>query len=74
MDIFFCSVENDLIQLLKNLILIYEYDDDIYNSILTVIINTRLIEMIPDVKNKIEFTLLILFWLTLPETADPKAV
>lgn len=42
--------KNDLIQLLKNLILIYEYDDDIYNSILTVIINTRLIEMIPDVK------------------------
>ena len=42
--------KNDLIQYLKDIISLYEYDDDIYNEILSVIINAHLIEMIPDVK------------------------
>ena len=42
--------KKDLIQFLRKIILLYNYDDDIYNFILTVIISTHLIEMIPDVK------------------------
>ena len=42
--------KKDLIQFLRKIILLYNYDDDIYNSILTVIISNHLIEMIPDVK------------------------
>ena len=42
--------KNDLIEFLRKVIILYEYNDEIYNSILTVIINAHLNEMIPDVK------------------------
>ena len=42
--------KNDLITYLRKVISLYNYDDDIYNSILTVVINTHLKEMIPDVQ------------------------
>ncbi len=42
--------KNDLIEYLRKIITLYKYNDEIYNAILTIIINTRLIEMIPDVQ------------------------
>ncbi len=46
--------KKDLIAYLRKIIDLYEYDDDIYDAILTIIINTRLIEMIPDVQKMFE--------------------
>lgn len=42
--------KNDLIKFLRDLTGLYEYDDEIYNAILEVIIKTHLIEMTQDVK------------------------
>lgn len=42
--------KKDLIAYLRKIIDLYKYNDEIYNAILTIIINTRLIEMIPDVQ------------------------
>ncbi len=46
--------KKDLIAYLRKIIDLYEYDDEIYDAILTIIINTRLIEMIPDVQMMFE--------------------
>ena len=42
--------KEDLIKYLRKIIALYKYNDKIYDSILTIIINTRLLEMIPDVR------------------------